>query len=155
VGLGDYTVINEFLRDKSLPRLIMIGALLLNFVSQFFNYYDDGTTGYLTFGPNFGDSTGYYNFGLYGIGWAFHPQAYVIIVVLAFALLRDDIALHPLFMKFGYWVSFLLIGWAASPGAPMRAEGAAAGWVAVLIALGAALLHQFSKKAAPAKAPPQ
>ena len=141
-------MLKEFLNGKSLPQLVMIAALVLSFASQFFNYFDDGTTGFLSFGPDFGDTTGIYTFGLYGTGWAFHPQAYVIYVVLAFALLREDIAQHPLFIRFGYWVSFLLIGWAASPGAPMRAEGAAAGRIAVLIALAAALLHQFGKKAA-------
>lgn len=40
-------MIKEFLRDKSMAHLLMLASLVLLFVSQFFYYFDDPTTGRL------------------------------------------------------------------------------------------------------------
>lgn len=132
----------EFFRDKSGARLLAIAALLLSFVSQFFFYLDDPSTGILTFDVDF-NSTGYYWFGQTGTGWDLHPHAYVVLVVLAFALLRDDIAEHPLFRRFGYWLCVFLFLAAMTPGAPLRATGAGLGAIAFLMAAAAAVWNQF------------
>ena len=149
-------LVAEFFRGKTLPRLMMIAALLLCTMSQFFLYFDDPTTGILSIDADW-NTVGHYWFGASGTGWGLHPHAYLILVLLAFAFLRDDVAEHRLFRRFGYWVSLLLFFAAITPGAPLRAAGAGLGGVAFLIAFAAAVVHQASgRRARPAaeRAPP-
>ena len=131
-----------FFRDKTAPRLLMIAALLLLTISQFFAYFEDPTTGLVALGTGFGVA-GSDRLGLGGTGWQLHPQAYLILAVMGFAFLRDDVAEHPLFLRFGYWICFALIFAAVSPGAPIRAAGAAMGGIALLMGLVAAIWHQL------------
>ncbi len=140
----------EFFRDKTPPRLLMIAALLLMAVSQFFFYFDDPGTGFLSIDSDW-NTVGHYWLGQQGTGWDLHPQAYVIVVALAFALLRDDIAEHRAFRRFGYWLCVVLFFIATTPGAPLRATGAGMGGIALLMALAAAFWHQFgsSRSTAP------
>lgn len=137
-------LVRQFLRDKSPAQLVMIAAIVLLFVSQFFYYLDDPGTGFLSIDADF-NTTGYYTFGAQGTGWQLHPHAYVILVVLAFAFLRDDIVDLPWFRRFGWWAALALVVAATAPGAYFRADGGAMGGIAVLIALSATLLHQFGK----------
>ena len=141
---GLHTVIKEFLSDKPLNHLAMLVALALVTISQFFPHFDDATTGLATFGENYSMDV-FLWFGRSGSGWFLHPQAYVILVVLAFAFLRSDIYEHRLMQKFGWWLAALLILICTIPGAPLRAEGAGMGGIAFLTALGAAILHQVAR----------
>ncbi len=150
-------LLKEFFRDKTPARLVMIAAVALLFVSQFFYYLDDPSSAQLSIGPDFSSSTLYiFDFGAKGTGWELHPHAWVILVVLGFAFLRDDFIDHPLFIRFGWWASVVLVIAATAPGAYLRAFGGGMGGIAVLMAIGATLLHMAeTKRAAPAKAPPQ
>jgi hypothetical protein len=77
-------------------------------------------------------------------------------VLLGFAFLRDDIVEMAWFRRFGWWIAVALVIAATAPGAYFRAFGGGMGGIAVLMAIGAAVLNMLdSKKAAPAKAPPQ
>jgi len=148
-------LIREFFRDKTPARLLMIAAAVLLLVSQFFFYLDDPSTGILSIDADF-NTTGYYIFGAKGTGWELHPHAYVILVILGFAFLRDDILEIAWFSRFGWWAAVALVIAATAPGAYFRALGGGLGGISVLMALGAAVLHVFeTKRAAPAKAPPQ
>jgi hypothetical protein len=138
-------LIREFFRDKTRAQLLMIAALVLLLVSQFFYYLDDPGTGYLSIDADF-NTIGYYTFGAQGTGWQLHPHAYVILVALGFAFLRDDIIDLPWFRKFGWWLAVVLVFAATIPGAYFRADGGAMGGIAVLMALGAAILNWAKSK---------
>ena len=134
--------------------MMMIVAIVLLFISQFLLYFDDPTTGYLTHATNENLYTGIHlDFGRMGTGWQLHPQAYVLLVILAFAFLRDDVVDHPIFVRFGYWIALVLVVACTTPGAPFRAPGAALGGVAALIALAAAITHQLGRKRPSASSP--
>jgi hypothetical protein len=137
-------MINEFLRDKSLSHLLMIAAIVLLFVSQFFDY-GDGNSAFLNIFPDFIGSGLGINFGLNGIGWELHPLAYVIVVVLAFAFLRSDIYDHPFMQKYGWWIGLALVVICNIPSDGIRALGSTLGLFAMLLALVAAILHQMSR----------
>lgn len=145
-------LVKEFIRGKSRARLLMLAALALSFISQFFLYETKSDNSYMSLGPNF-SSTVYLDVTARAAatGWEMHPYAYIILLVLAFALLRDDVAEMPWFDCFGYWLSAFLLFAASSPGAPFRAKGAAMGFVAFLIALAAAILQQRTRKSNPQK----
>ena len=145
-------LVREFFRSKSLAQLVMIAAILLLFVSQFFYYFDDKGTAVLGNMTNLDYYTtlDFISFDRIGTGWELHPHAYVILVLLAFAFLRDDILDHPLFQRWGWWVSLILVFAAIIPGAPMRATGAGMGGIAFLIAIAAVVLHRRERKAAKA-----
>lgn len=148
-------LVKEFFRDKTPARLLMIAAIVLLLVSQFFYYLDDPSTGFLSIDADF-NTTGYYTFGAKGTGWELHPHAWVILVILGFAFLRDDIVELGWFSRFGWWIAVALVIAATAPGAYLRAFGGGLGGISVLMALAAALLHLFeAKRATPAKAPPQ
>lgn len=144
-------LLKEFFRYKTPARLLMIIAALLVFVSQYFMYFNDKDNSYMTIGPDFSSSRVYLDLSARpaATGWEAHPHAYVILVVLAFMLLIDDIADNIWFRRFGYWAAFILLFAATTPGVPFRAGGAKLGGIAVLMALAAALIHQFSKKTDP------
>lgn len=149
-------LVGEFFRDKTPARLLMIAAIVLLFVSQFFLYLDDPSNAFLSIGGDFSSTLYIYDFGAKGTGWDLHPHAYVILVVLAFAFLSDDIAGHPLFVRFGWWGALALVIAATVPGAYLRAFGGSLGGIAVLMAIGAATLHVLeTRRSAPAKAPPR
>lgn len=141
-------LIKEFFRGKTAARLLMIAALLLLTVSQFYLYQKTENRSYLIVGPDFRDSTLHLDLDARkaATGWELHPHAYLIQLVLAFALLRDDIAESRMFMRFGYWLCVLLMFAAIIPGTPMRAPGAGMGGIAALMAIAAAVLHQVTKK---------
>jgi len=137
-------LLREFFRDKSPARLLMMAAILLLFVSQFFLYLNDQGGGYI---PNAMNLTQYTDlvitgFGAVGNGWELHPHAYLFLVILAFAFLRDDIVNSPLFSKAGWWVSLVLVVASTYPGAYLRdAVGGSMGGIAVLIALASVFVH--------------
>ncbi len=143
-------LVKEFIRGKSRARLLMLVALALSIISQFFLYESQSDHSYMSLGPNF-SSTVYLDLTARdaATGWDAHPHAYIILLLLTFALLRDDIAETPWFHRFGYWLSALLLFVAASPAAPFRAKGAAMGCIAFLIALVAAFLQRRTRKSNP------
>lgn len=134
-------MIREFF-NKPRSRLLMIGAILLSFVSQFFYYFDDPD--HIGVSDSSLSEITFLQFGQIATGWQLHPQAYVILVVLAFAFLRDEIVEHPLFKWVGWPIAVVLLGWATSPGAPLRAFGAGTGTIALLIAMVATVMHYWA-----------
>lgn len=137
-------LVREFFRDKSPARLLMIAAIVLLFISQFFLYLNDQGSGYI---PNAMDLEHYTqlvitSYGAVGTGWELHPHAYLFLVILAFAFLRDDVVGSPWFSAFGWWVSLGLVLASTWPGAYLRdAVGGSMGGIAVLIALASVILH--------------
>ncbi len=150
-------LVQEFFRGKSPARLLMIAAIMLLFVSQFFLYLNDSGGGFIPNAMNLIEYTDLVrtSFAAVGTGWELHPHAYVILVVLAFAFLRDDIIHAPLFEKAGWWVSLILVFAATLPGAYVRnAIGGSMGGIAVLIAFAAVLVHLAEKRQQKAAASP-
>ncbi|MGB3119723.1 MAG: hypothetical protein WBE58_12950 [Verrucomicrobiales bacterium] len=139
-------MLKEFFRDKSSSQILAIMALGVLFLSQFFYYLDDENTGFLTIGPDFSYSTLHHNFGSIGTGWQLHPQAYLILLILAFVLLREDVVSAPWFERFGYWMVLVLFIAATTPGAPFRATGAGLGGIATIMALVAAVMNHRARK---------
>ena len=117
-------LVKEFIRGKSRARLLMLAALGLSIISQFFLYESKSDLSYMSLGPNF-SSTVYLDLTARdaATGWEMHPQAYIILLVLAFALLRDDVAEMPWFDRFGYWLSAFLLFLATTPAAPTASRG--------------------------------
>ena len=144
-------LVKEFFRDKTPARLLMIAAILLLFVSQFFLYLDDESSAFLSIGADYSSTLYIYDFGAKGTGWDLHPHAWVILVALGFAFLRDDIADHRLFVRYGWWVAVALVFAATIPGAYLRAFGGSLGGISLLMALGAAILHRLETRRAAAK----
>lgn len=142
-------MLKEFLRDKSLAQLIMLGTSIVLLLSQFFEYYDE--TGSLIVGRNGGTIQTTMRDFQPGSGWELHPHAYVILVVLGFAFLRDDVANHPLFKRFGYWAALVLVIWATFPGAYFRSPGAGIGAVCIVAALVAAIIAWLQNRKAVSK----
>lgn len=151
-------LVREFFRDKSPARVLMIAAIVLLFISQFFLYMNDQGSGYIPNAMNLNEYTQVVmtSFGMVGTGWELHPHAYVFLVILGFAFLRDDVVNSPLFSKIGWWISLVLVVASTWPGAYLRdAIGGSMGGIAVLMALAAVLIRQAEarqEKAAEAKA---
>src|SRR3569623_2443694 len=93
---------------KSIPaaRRWMIGAIALSGVSQFFLYLNDDSVAVLNDNVNLSyvNPITVFDPGAIGSGWQLHPQAYVLLVVLAFLFLRADFAQSRWFVRFGYWL---------------------------------------------------
>jgi len=149
-----------FFRNKSLAQRLMLGAILLNGLSQFF-LYSDGTTGLVTHTDYFG-TLWLVLPGGYGraTGWDLHLHAYPILLVLLVCFGRDDVPASPLVSRFGWWLAALLLLWASLPTASdVWGFGTMWGFVAVLLALVAAFMHGRDRKklgaASPAAATPK
>jgi hypothetical protein len=139
------------LRGKPLPQRWMIGAILLNFVSQFLLYLNDGSIAglYDMTDPQYYTQMVVYAFAQVGTGWQLHPQAYILLPILAFLFLREDFVQRPWFIRFGYWIGVAMLFACCLPGAPFRqALGAALGFIAIFIGVWAAVLHGRAVKAA-------
>lgn len=140
----------EFFRDKTAPHLMMLAAILLNFLSQFFLVFNDLGSGMLTDATNLDYYTGLKWFGGQGVatGWQLHPHAYVILLLLAFVFLRDDVVDGPFFRKWGWWLSALAVVACTLPGNYVQQAGGIMSGVSVLIAIAAAIAHGREKRAA-------
>jgi hypothetical protein len=141
-------MLKEFVRDKSRAQLVMIGAIVLNFITQFFLYFDDAGSGMLFNEMSFDWYTG---IALWGqdirSGWAVHWWAPALFIILAFVYLRDDIVDSKLFDKWGWWLTLVAM-FSLSVGAWLRAPAAGVGGISFGIAIIAVWLHYRDKKAA-------
>lgn len=135
-------LVRGFFREKTPPRILMLAALVLLCASQFFDYFEAPGTGLSGFEREAGAAPIIWD-GVPVTGWDLHPQALPILMLLAAAFLVGDLAEHPLFRRFGYWISLGLVFAAMSPGAPTRAAGAALGGAAFLMVLVAAIWRQL------------
>jgi hypothetical protein len=143
-------LLREFFRDKTAPQLIMLGAILLNFVSQFFLHVNDPGSAMLTDMTNTDYYTGIHYFWGKGVatGWELHPHAYVILLVLAFVYLRDDVVEGSFFRRWGWWLSVLAIFACTIPGNYVQEVGGIMSGISVLIAVAAAIGNGRQVKAA-------
>lgn len=150
-------LVRGFFRETTPPRLLALAGLALLCLSQFFAYFETPGAGFSSFERDAGAAPGLWD-GLPVTGWELHPQAIPIQTLLVAFFLVRDVAEHPLFRRFGYWVALVLILASMSPGAPTRAAGAALGSVAFLMVLVAAiwqqLLPRMSVPPAAASTPP-
>lgn len=151
-------MIRDFMRDKTPAQLLMIVAIVLLFVSQFFLYMNDQGGGYIPNAMNLNEYTQLVitSYGSVGTGWELHPHAYLFLVILGFAFLRDDVVNAPWFSALGWWIALALVIASTWPGAYLRnAIGGSMGGIAVLMAFAAVMLHRMEakqQKAAEAKA---
>ena len=140
-------IITDFFRDKSWAQRLMFGAIVLNALSQFF-LYSDGSTSYVL-------HTDYYGYqwlvppGGFGraTGWDLHLHAYPILLVLLICFARNDVpAIGPI-SRFGWWLAAILLLWACLPTAlDVWGFGTMWGFVSVILALVAALMHGRDRK---------
>ena len=137
MGLG-----RGFFRHMPAPRILMLAAVLLLTISQFFAYFEDPAASFPAIARQPHSDAGAWA-GLPLTGWELHPQAYLILALLGFALWRNEIAEHAIFRRCGYWIALALIFATLSPGAPTQAAGAGMGGIAFLMALVAAIWHQL------------
>jgi hypothetical protein len=144
-------LVRGFFRDKTTPHLVMLGAILLNFVSQFFLVFNSPGSGMLTDATNTDYYTGAYWFGGSGVatGWQLHPHAYVILLVLAFVYLRDDIVDGAFFRRWGWWLTALALLACTLPGNYVQQAGGIMGGLSVLIAIIAAVGSRRQVSAGP------
>jgi hypothetical protein len=137
-------LIRDFLRDKPPAQRWMIAAIALCAFSQFFLYINDGSVAglYDTTSTDYYTQMVVFDPGALGSGWQLHPQAYVLLVVLAFLFLRSDFAASRWFVRFGYWLGVAMVLFSITPAAPFRdAPGALMGLVSLALAIVAAVLH--------------
>jgi hypothetical protein len=143
-------IIKELFSGKSRAQLVMLAAILLNFVSQFFLYLDDAGSAMLWYPMSDQYWTGISYWGeAIGTGWELHPHAMIIIVMLAVVYLRGDLLESKSFGKWGWWIMVAALIAATVPGAYLRAFGGGMGGISVLIAIAAAIMNQRAAKAAP------
>lgn len=147
--------VREFMRSKSPAQLLMIVAIVLLFISQFFLYLNDPGGGYIPNAMNMNEYTQLVitSYGAVGTGWELHPHAYLFLVILGFAFLREDVVGAPWFSAFGWWIALVLVIASTWPGAYLRnAIGGSMGGIAVLIAFAAVMLHRVEAKQQKAEA---
>jgi len=144
-------LLREFLRGKSPARLIMLAAIVLLFVSQFFLYVADPGEAML---GRMTDVTAYTSYNPfqsmhYGTGWELHPWAYVILPLLGLVFVRDDVVDIGWFSRFGWWVAVALILAATFPGRYLSesAIGGSMGGIALLLGILAAAVHVAEARA--------
>ncbi len=123
-------MLSEFTRDKSRAHLVMLAAIVLQFVSYFFLYGDgsDGSSS-MVVGPDFSGSTVFFGFGgaPHGTGWENNLLGWPILVVLAFVFLSSQVYSNPLFQKYAggsalFWSSAAIsVATASAPSAPLLA----------------------------------
>jgi hypothetical protein len=136
-------MIREFFRDKPGPQRWMLGAVGLNFLSQFL-LYSDAATSVATVRT---DAYGALWFTLpegYGraTGWELHAHAGPILVGLALVFASNVVPRGRLFARFGWWGAAALLLAACLPTASDAwGFGTLWGLVSVLVALGAAATH--------------
>lgn len=151
------TSLGEYFRSRTAAQRWMIAAIALCAVSQFFLYLNDESVAGL-FGTT--DLAHYtqmvvFDYGAIGTGWQLHPQAYLLLAVLAFLFLRDDFAQSRWFVRYGYWIGTVLIFASITPAAPFRgAFGALLGLISLIAAICAAIVHGRATRAAARQPPP-
>lgn len=149
------SMIGEFFRDKSRAQRLMLAAIVLNALSQFF-LYSDGSSTYVL-------HTDYYGYQWlvppdgYGraSGWDLHLHAYPILLVLLICFGRNDVPASPLVSRFGWWLAAVLLLWACLPTAlDVWGFGTMWGLVSVIAAIVAAIWHGRERKAVAVSAGP-
>lgn len=143
-------MIRDFFRDKPGPQRWMLGAIALNFLSQFLLYSDAAVSvstvrvdGYgalwFTLPAGYGRAT----------GWELHWHAAPILLALAFVFANDEFPHGRLFARLGWWASAALLLAACLPTAlEVWGFGTLWGFVSVLLALGAAAFNARSPRPA-------
>jgi hypothetical protein len=146
-------MLSEFTRDKSRAHLVMLAAIVLQFVSYFF-LYGDGSNGSssMVVGPDFSGSIVFLGFGgaPHGTGWENNLLGWPILVVLAFAFLSSQVYSNPLFQKHGWWLGLILVVGCNLSSDGIRAFGSTLGLISILLALVAAVMHQLAQRKAKA-----
>lgn len=137
-------IVKRLWGESHLPRRIILLMLVLLFVSQFFTYNSYGGTGQLFIDADW-NTTGYYTVGdPTGTGWQIHPQAYVILAILALIYV-NDFSVGRFWTRFGYWLTIPLT-LACAVGGYVNEPGGAMGAACVLAALVAAILSVFEAR---------
>jgi hypothetical protein len=123
------------------PRRIMLGAILMLFVSQFLPYGEKQRFYLTNLDRDF--YTGNTSEDVAATGWELHPMALPIIALLAIGF-ATGLATRPGIVRWSYWIaagSFLLT---MTPATPMRAIGAMVGIASLGVAIWAAVAARKS-----------
>ncbi|MBN9305159.1 MAG: hypothetical protein BGO82_09380 [Devosia sp. 67-54] len=143
-------MIRDFFRDKPGPQRWMLGAIVLNFLSQFLLYSDAPvsvptyrTDGYgalwVILPEGYGSAS----------GWELHWHAAPILLLLAVFFANDEFPHGKSFARFGWWAAAALLFAACLPTAlEVWGFGTMWGFVSVLVALGAAAFNARSPRPA-------
>lgn len=134
-------MIRDFFRDKPWPQRLMLGAIGLNFISQFFLYSDAPVSVPVVRVDYFGDLWRLILPEGYGraTGWDLHWHAAPILIVLALLFANNDFPHGRLFSRIGWWGAAVLLLAACLPTAlEVWGFGTMWGLVSVIIALVAA-----------------
>lgn len=131
-------------------RKIMLVAIGVLFVSQFFEYRDNTGWGMLTHTTDTTRYTGYvYSFGpSAGTGWQLHPFAPLLILALA-AVYLSGLQQGAWWRRWGYWLSCGLVLVAEMPSAALRTLGGGLGLAALGLAVWAALANMAAQRVMP------
>jgi hypothetical protein len=133
----------NFWNGLTWPLRVMVLALIVMAASQFFFYSTQPSP--FSFGVS-ADPFGAAAAG--GTGWQLHPQAYILLPLLAFALLQEELRVSRMFQRWGWWGSAIVLALCAFPGEWLSQPGAALGAAAVGVAIIATLLHYFGPRSA-------
>ena len=130
-------MIRDFFRDKPWAQRWMVGAIVLNFLSQFLLYSDPVTTAPIVRTDGYGVlwitlPEGYGR----AMGWELHWHAAPILIALALFFANDEFPHGKLFSRIGWWGAAVLLLAACLPmSADAWGFGSLWGLVSVLVAL--------------------
>jgi hypothetical protein len=142
-------MIRDFFADKPWSQRLMLGAIVLNFLSQFLLYSDAPVSVPTLHVDYFGNVWRLILPEGYGLasGWDLHWHAAPILIALALFFANDDFPHGRLFGRFGWWTAALLLFAACVPTAvDVWGFGTMWGLVSVVIALFAAFRNGRSRK---------
>lgn len=129
-------------------RKIMLAAIGLSLVSQFFTYKKGGG-GYLTRATDTNYYTGLVLTGGFGgTGWQLHKLALPLLAALAFIYLSKTWQ-RVWWTKWGWWVACVMLFLTITPADPMSTLGGFMGLVALGLAVWAAITHRKAGGGAP------
>jgi len=123
----------------------MTVTLVLLFVSQFLPYHDGDTHGQLLFDSDFNSELTIWFGQDAGIGWALHPQAYLIIAGLVLVYL-NELSETAWWSRWGWWLTVALV-WIAVIPLSVRTPGGVMGLICIVLAFAAAVMNRRERKA--------
>jgi len=142
-------MLRDFFKDKPWPQRLMLGAIVLNFLSQFFLYSDAPVTVPTLHVDYFGNLWRIVLPEGYGraTGWDLHWHAAPILIALALFFANDDFPKGKLFGRIGWWLAaFLLLAACIPTALDVWGFGTLWGFVSVVIAFVAACRNSRSRR---------
>lgn len=127
------------LSSMSKPRKLMLAALGVHLLSLFMTYQDESASGDVPILWNTGKIVHFQNTTPEQTGFQLKPYAIFVIAGL-FAAFAKKFYENPIWRRYGYWISLVLLLVFAFGGAPFRTAG---GWLSI-ISLGLVIYAAFA-----------